>query len=45
MQELLIISVVVQELLKNIICKTIMKVIAREVLNNNGKSITAQEEQ
>ena len=44
MQELLIISVIVPELLKNIIYKIIMKVIAQEVLINSGKSIIAQEE-
>ena len=41
MQELLIISVIVQELL---LCNTIMKVIAQEVLINE-KGIIVQEEQ
>ena len=45
MQEVLIIRVIVHELLKNIIYNKIIKVIAQEVLNEDGISVIVQEVQ
>ena len=45
MQEVLIIRVVVQKLLKNIIYNKIIKVIVQEVLNKDGIRVIAQEVQ
>ena len=45
MQEVLIIRVIAQELLKNINYNKIIKVIAQEVLNEDGISVIVQEVQ